>query len=172
MHRDDRTVPWIEAQQRRVHELAVGQRGRMIGRRRRIERTELDLDRAPASASREVETGIDGQLAKPGIEPVRVTQTGQVAPGPDEGVLDRVACELRVPEDETGGCVQPSQHWVDEQGEGVMIASLCPPDHVSLVHGPLIGVATLAVAFDRVWRRRQGERFIGRCRRGWQLRVA
>ena len=44
---------------------------------------------------------------EPGIEPVRVTQPGQVAPGSHQGVLDRVARELAVPEDEARGRVQP-----------------------------------------------------------------
>ena len=157
MHRNDRSVPGIEAQQRRVHELAVGQRGRVIGRRGRIERTQLDFHRPPTTAPRQVETRVDGELAKPGIEAVRVPQTGQVPPSSDEGVLDRIAGELRIPEDEAGGRVQARERRVDEQREGVVIASLCPPDQVSLVHGPLIGGATSAVAFDRVWRHRRAE---------------
>ena len=44
---------------------------------------------------------------EPGIEPVRITKSGQVPPGSHEGVLDRVARELRVPQDEARGRVQP-----------------------------------------------------------------
>ena len=43
---------------------------------------------------------------EPGVEPVRVTKPGQVPPGAHQGVLDRVARELAVPEDEARGRVQ------------------------------------------------------------------
>ena len=43
---------------------------------------------------------------EPRIEPVRVTQPGQVTPGSDERFLDRIARQLAVPEDQPGGRVQ------------------------------------------------------------------
>ncbi len=120
-------------------------------------RRDLDLDRAPSSASGQIETGVDGQSAQPGIEPLGVAETRQVAPGADEGFLDRVARELRVPEDEAGGRVQPREGRVDQSGEGVMIASPRAVDKLSLVHGRLDCATTWAVVFDRVWRRRQAK---------------
>ena len=77
------------------------------------------------------------RLAKPGIEAIGIAKTGQVAPGADETLLDRVACELRVAEDQPGCRVQPRDGRADEHREGVMIASLRPVDEVSLVHGCL-----------------------------------
>ena len=98
---------------------------------------ELDLDRPPAPAARLVEAGVDGQAMEPGVEPIGVTQPRQVAPGSDEGLLDRVAGELRVPEDEAGGPVQPRDGPAGELGEGVMIALPRSLDESSLVHGRL-----------------------------------
>ena len=49
--------------------------------------------------------------------------SGQVPPGSDERLLDRVARELRVAEDQAGGRVQPREVHVEERGEGVMFAS-------------------------------------------------
>ena len=126
---------------------------------------ELDLDRAPSPAPGEVEAGVDGQAMEPGVEPVRVAETGQVAPGADERLLDRVARELRVPEDEAGGRVQPREGRVDERGEGVMIAPPRSLDEPSLVHGRLGCATTTAVVFDRVWRRPSGNRSRGTERR-------
>ena len=120
-------------------------------------RRELDLDRTPSPAPGEVETGVDGQAMEPGVEPIRVAQTRQVAPGADECLLDRVARELRVPKDEAGRRVQPREGRVDERGEGVMIAPLRASDELSLVHGRLDCVTTMAVVSDRVWRRRRRE---------------
>ena len=50
---------------------------------------------------------VDRQSMEPRIETVRVAQARQVAPGADECLLDRVARELAVTEDEPGGRVQP-----------------------------------------------------------------
>ena len=46
---------------------------------------------------------------QPGVEPVRITKSGQIPPGAYQGVLDRVARELRVPKDEARGRVQPGE---------------------------------------------------------------
>ena len=117
-----------------------------------VDGVELDLDHPPASTTREIETGVDGQAVEPGIEPVGVTQPRQVAPGSDEGLLDRVAGQLRVAEDETGGAVQPRDGPAGKLGEGVMIALPRSLDESSLVHDRL-GFGTPWVdVFDRVWR--------------------
>jgi len=71
---------------------------------------------------------------KPGLEPIRVAETGQVAPGADECFLDRVARELRVPKDEASGRVQPREAPIDKVGEGVMIAPLRSFDKTVLVN--------------------------------------
>ena len=77
---------------------------------------------------------MDDELAQPGVELVGVAKRRQVPPGADEAFLDGVARELRVAEDQAGGCVQPRDGRAGERGEGVMIALLCPFDEVSLVH--------------------------------------
>ena len=154
MQSDDGAMPGIEAAEGLVHELAVGQMTRDVGRRRGIERGELDLDRAPSPVPGDVETDVDGQAMEPGVEPIRVAKARQVAPCPDQRLLDRVARELRVPKDEASGRVQPREGRVDELGEGVMIALPRASDELSLVHGRLDCVTTWAVVFDRVWRRR------------------
>ena len=64
--------------------------------------------------------------------------SGQVPPGAEQRVLDRVARELRVPEDEASRGVQPRDGRPDEHGEGVMIASPRPLHEPSLVHGRLV----------------------------------
>ena len=74
---------------------------------------------------------------EPGVEALRIAETGEMPPGSDVALLDRVACELRVPEDEPGRRVQPHDGRVDELGEGVMIAPLRSLDEKSLVHANL-----------------------------------
>ena len=64
-----------------------------IGRRRRCRAASMQA--------------LHGESMEPGVEPVGVAQPRQVPPGPHQRLLDRVARELRVPEDESGGRVQP-----------------------------------------------------------------
>ena len=59
----------------------------------------------------------------------------QVPPCPERRLLDRVARELRVPEDQPGSRVQSREVRADEHAEGLMIALACPLDETRLVHG-------------------------------------
>lgn len=74
---------------------------------------------------------------EPGVEPIGLAKPGEVAPRPDETILDRVACELGVPEDEPRCAVQPHDSSAGKLGEGVMIAIPRSLDEPSLVHGRL-----------------------------------
>ena len=93
------------------------------------------------------------QSMEPGVEPVRVAKPGQVPPGSDERLLDRVARELRVPEDQAGGRVQPREAHIEERGEGVMFASPRSLDRgLAGPRSPLVCGTAMAVVLDRVWR--------------------
>jgi hypothetical protein len=72
---------------------------------------------------------------EPGVEPLRVAETREVTPGSDVGILDRVARELRVAEDEAGDGFQTRDGRIDEVREGVMIAPPRSLDEIQLVHG-------------------------------------
>ena len=107
----------------------------------------------------EVEACAHDDPVDPGVEALRVTQARQVTPGPDGRFLDRVARELRVPEDESSDPVQPRDAHAEQAREGVMIALPCPLHQASLVHGrPPIGATH--VALTRVWRPIRGIRCI------------
>jgi hypothetical protein len=89
---------------------------------------------------------------------IGIAQPRQIAPGTDEGLLHRVLCQVGVPKDQPGGCVQPPQGAIDELGEGVMIASVRPVDEPSLFHDRLGFGTTTVVALNRVWRRYRAKR--------------
>src|SRR4051812_18473932 len=135
-----------------VEQLAVGETGRDIDRGWCVDRRELDLDHPPLAAPDEIETRIGEQPLQPGVEPVRIAETGQVAPSADHRLLDGVARELAVAEDQAGGRVQPREAPVDEVGEGVMLALPRSLDESSLVHGRLECGTSRVVVLDRVWR--------------------
>ena len=137
MQSDDGSMTRIEAPKRRVHELTLGEHAGVIGNVHRVDRGEFDLDRAPPTATKEIEAGIDHQPVQPGVEAIRVTEPRQIAPGADEALLDRILCQVRVTEDQSGGCVQSPEGAIDELGKGVMIASLRPFDTLSLIHDRL-----------------------------------
>lgn len=144
MQHDDRAVGWVEVPKRLVEHPAIGYFRRDVGGRREVDLLDLDLDRAPLTASSDIEAGIDGQSMEPCIEPVGVTQTTQIAPCSDESLLDRVTREFRVPEDESGSRVQPRNGQVDDRGKGVMIAIPRSLDETSLIHDRLgYGTATV-----------------------------
>ncbi len=97
---------------------------------------QFDLDRSPTTSAQDVDAGAHHESACPGLEPIGIAQRRQIAPRAHEPVLDRVSREFVVPEDQSGGRVQPRDERTGQHGEGVMIASLCSLDELSLVHGP------------------------------------
>jgi len=134
---------------------------------RAMHRCQLDLDDPPSPAARLVETGVHGEAIEPRIEPVEVPKLREVPAGLDQPLLDRIACELRVPEDEASSAVQPHDGLASKLGEGVMIASPCTLHESSLVHVRLVCRHGRMVVRHRVWR---AIRLDGSCR--WQKAAA
>ncbi len=106
MEDDERAVLRVETDERPLNEVAVGQVAGRVGASGLVDSLNLHLDWPTASPTGLVEAGVHEESVQPGIEPFRITKSGQVPPGAHEGVLDRVARELRVPEDESRGRVQ------------------------------------------------------------------
>jgi hypothetical protein len=139
---DDRALRGLDGCEHAFDVQRVGHPGRGVRGRRVVERRELDLEEPAASLPGEVETRVDRQSVEPGIEPARVAKPAQVLPCPQRRLLDRVARELRVAEDQPGRRVQPRKVLADEHAKGLMIALACPLDETRLVHGaPLDGTA-------------------------------
>ena len=87
---------------------------------------QLDLDGPAAPSARSVDAGVDDDRCSQASKRSGSRSVGQIPPGADEALLDRVSCELGVPEDEAGRRVQPHDERAGELGEGVMIALLVP----------------------------------------------
>lgn len=136
MEDDERAVLRVEAPERPLHEVAVGEVAGRVGAGGLVDLDHLDLDGPAAPAARLVEAGVHEEAMEPGIEAVRVTKPGQVPPRAQQGVLDGVACELRVAKDESRGRVQAGSGGRREHGEGVVIAPTGSLDESPLVHGP------------------------------------
>ncbi len=131
---DDSALFGFKVRKQAVELVSVGDCTGRIRLDIRDDRLELDFDRPATPPADGHQAGVDEDSVEPGVESLRVAETGQIAPGPQEGVLDHVVCEFAVPDDQPGGRVQPRDGDADKRGEGVMIASPCPLDESSLVH--------------------------------------
>jgi len=152
MQDDEGAMLGIEPIEGSLDEITLREVATRVATRRLIDVEHLDLDGATPTPARLIEAAVDQEAVEPGIEPVRITKSGQVSPGSHQGVLDRVARELRVPKDEARGGVQASSGCRRDQGEGVVIASSCPLDQRPLVHCPS-PLARQLLPGHTVWRR-------------------
>lgn len=75
--------------------------------------------------------GPNEQTIQPGVESIRIAQAPQVAPGIDEGILDRVVRRGVIAEDQSGNRIEPANRNRGKVREGVMIALLRPDHEVS-----------------------------------------
>jgi succinyl-CoA synthetase beta subunit len=107
--------------------------GHAVVDRRRVDRSQFDIDTMSPEPARLIDTGADEQPMEPGVETIGAAQCGQVTPGPDERLLDGVLCQVGIAQDEPGGSVQPEDRGACQLGEGVMLA---PPRslHEFLLH--------------------------------------
>ena len=134
MQDDDGAPRWIEPPQGVLDHFALHDVGPDIAGDRAADRRQFHLDRTAPSPAQKVDAGSDEQPMQPGVEALGIAKSGQVPPGVQQRVLDRVSRELAVPEDQSGRSVQPRDGRASEHGEGVMIASLCLLDETPLVH--------------------------------------
>ena len=149
---DDRAVLGIEAAHAALDLIPVG-RGRLgVGHREGVDLGELDLDAAALGRPELIAAGVEEEPVEPGVEAVGVAQGGQVPPASDERLLDGVLGTVGVPEDQSGGGVEPADRGACQHGEGVMIALPCSLHEVPLHVCPRL-------SRGRVWSRL--ERMVG-----------
>jgi hypothetical protein len=101
---------------------------------------------------------------EPRVESVGLAQPGKVAPRPNEGLLDRVARELAVAEDEAGGRIQTGRGRACQDGEGVAIAASRLVNERPFVHGFASLRRDTSGRARMVWRWRRPIRFGQRAR--------
>ena len=81
---------------------------------------------------------MDQDAAAPGLEAIEIPELRQLAPGGQEGVLQRVLCQADVAQDPEGHREQPVADLVHQESEGVTVPFTCPLDEVS-IHLDLCG---------------------------------
>ena len=130
---DDRPFALAEPAHDLVDQFAVGVDRNHVRDSPVVHGLQGHLDPVAMMSTSLIEAGVHGESMKPDVEPIGVSKLRQIPPGSDQCLLDRVACEVGVPEDETCCSVQPHDSCPGELREGVMIALPCLLDQPSLV---------------------------------------
>ena len=134
MQDDDRAPLGLKAPERQVEQLAIGKKRGGVCYGRVEQRRNLDLDRSTTTSPENVETCADDEAPQPCFEAIRIAKRGEVPPGREKTLLDRVSRKLSVAEDEASRGVQARDAGAGELSEGVMIALPGPLHESSLVH--------------------------------------
>ena len=134
MEHEDRALFRAKVSEPALERVAVSDVPALVGDHRRRHRGKIDFDRPASTPADDVERGIHGEPMQPVVDAIWVAERREVAPRPDVGILDGVASELRVAQDQTGDRFEPADRRLDEVGEGVMIASPRSLHEFPLVH--------------------------------------
>jgi hypothetical protein len=92
------------------------------------------FDLASLLATPDIDARPDDDATEPAIESTRIAQSRQFLPHADEALLDSIARQLSVTQDEPGGCIEPEDMRASERLERVVVASLGFVDEVAPVH--------------------------------------
>ena len=104
--------------------VAIDELAKLVDRRRVIDWQDRDLDRPPLAAPNLVLAGVDEEAMEPGVEPLGISQTPEVTPGSDQGVLNGVLGGIPVAEDPPRDRVQAVVCRNREGLEGLVVAPL------------------------------------------------
>jgi len=112
--------------------VALGEPDAAVGGRGCVERQDADVDRPAPDPSGLGVARVDEDPVSPGLKPLGLPELGQLAPGGDEGVLQRVLGGTRVAQDAQGDREEPVTDLVHQVSESVSIAVTGPLDEVSI----------------------------------------
>jgi len=133
---EDRALLRREPPERALEQITARHGLRVVpGERLRRDIQGDHVDRRATRRTGEIETDADQDPGRPRLEPLRIAKAGQLAPGNDQGLLDRVVGEIDVPEDPSRGPEQPVGMGAHEDGEGVPITALSQFHEVAIHPG-------------------------------------
>jgi hypothetical protein len=136
-HDEHRPVLDGESEEGPLDLVAIADPGDVVLGIRSIDRVDRHLQGTPARSADVVGTGMDEESVEPGVESVAVTQTAQITPGSDEGVLDGILRGIPIAQDPPRDRVQAVVCGGREVIEGLVIASLCALDEFGRQRRPL-----------------------------------
>ena len=136
-HHEHRAVLDGELEERPLDLVAIDEASDFVLRIGSIDRTDRHLEGTSPRSPDVIGAGMDEESMEPGVEPVPITKTAKIAPGPDERVLHGILCGIPIAEDPPRDRVQAVVCGGGEVIEGLAIASLCALDEFGRQRRPL-----------------------------------
>src|SRR4051794_16804352 len=116
--------------------VAIGDLASPVLDLRPVDRQEADVGAPVSLPARFRIAGVDEEAVEPGIEPVRIAETGQLAPGDHQCLLHRILGPVDVSEDSLTDREEPVGAGADQDAEGLPVALLGLLDEIA-IHGCL-----------------------------------
>ena len=135
---DDGSVVDRQVTQSLFERIVVGDARSFVGDRPIVIGQEPDIGLVAPLAPRLVPTGVHEQPPQPRIDPSWVPERGEIAPGADQGFLERVLGAAAIAEDERGGGEEPIDARRGKLREGVAVPIGCGCYQMVVGHGLLL----------------------------------
>ena len=123
MEDEDRALLDVQAPERPVERVAIGDAEDVVRARRSVDRQGTNVGRPRGATPGLGVAGMNDELADPGLEAVRVPEGGELALGRDEGALQGVLGKVGVAQDPRRDCVHPVTGLVDQPAERLAVAA-------------------------------------------------
>jgi hypothetical protein len=130
--------------------VSVGDRDKLVGRCRSIDRQNPKVRHALPLSARVTDADVDQDPLKPGVEPVRIAEASQVTPGDHQRVLKGILGPIDVTEDpvrDREQAIGARTYQVDECLPVVALGRL----HEFAIHWLGLSVAPRGDAFQLYW---------------------
>ena len=136
---------WRETPEPTLDLIAIDERCDVIRGSRSVDREHSDARDPGAPSACLCVAGVDEHSVEPGIEPVRIAESGQLTPGDHERLLHRILGQADVAEDATRDAEQVVPACASQDGECLPVPALGLFDEIAL-HSSALSVARIGCA--------------------------
>jgi len=143
---EDRPLLGRQASESPFELIPIGDPEEFVGCRRSVDRQDPQIGHATTLTRRLGDTDVHEQAMQPRVEPVRIAESSQIAPGDHQCVLEGILGSVDVAQDPLGHREQPVPTRVDQVDVCLPIAALCRRHEVS-VHLRRHALAPIGGAF-------------------------
>ena len=134
--REDCALLWVETSEAAFELVSIRERQEIVVPRRYVDRQDAKVGHEPALAHRLVDGGPDDETVQPRVEPVRIAECGQIAPGDHQCFLHRILGPVDIAEDPLREREEPVTTRADQVGVCLPIPVLGRLDEIA-IHGPI-----------------------------------
>ena len=104
--------------------VSIDERGEVVRGGQSVDRQDPDARDPGALAARLGVAGVDERSVEPGVEPVRIAESGQLAPGDHQRLLHRILGKADVTEDAARDPEQPVPARASQDGVRLPVTAL------------------------------------------------